>query len=346
MFDDLIGPYAYGGPILTGELKVKPEDFIVIEKLGYQPSGDGEHVYCYVHKTGMDTQRVADCLASFAKVTRQSVHYAGLKDKQAQTEQWFSVHLPGKNTPDFTSIKNEKFKVLEQKRHLKKIKRGVLIGNNFNIRIRDIKGSLEQIDQKIKLLKQGVPNYFGLQRFGINGQNLLKAEDLLFNNKKIKNKQLKGLLYSSVRSWLFNMQLAKRVKEQTWNNLINGDLVNLTGTNSFFVCQEVDDELKLRLKEQDIMPAGLLWGSYEQTKFEDVYQSIRHKLNDYKKWLDELENRGLVMMTRSLVCLTTDLIYKIEEQDLILSFSLPKGSYATMFIRELVHTDIPHKHKS
>ncbi len=335
---DLLGPYAYGRPLLSGQLKVKPEDFIVIEELGFEPCGEGEHIFCYVRKSGMDTPRVADCLASYAKVPRQSVNYAGLKDKQAQTEQWFSVHLPGKQTPDLTELVNDKFEVLKQVRHLKKIKRGVLIGNKFIIRLRNISGDLTLLDNRINLLKQGVPNYFGLQRFGINGQNLNKAEALLFDNFKIKNKQLKGLLYSSVRSWLFNIQLAERVKQNNWQSLINNDLVNLSGTNSFFMIEQIDEPLQQRVLAQDIMPAGLLWGSYDSIKFEKNYDNVRLKLNKHEKWLKELESRGLVMMTRPFVSFPKDLSCKIEDKDLILAFSLSKGCYATMLIRELIKT--------
>ncbi len=182
-FEKLMGPYAYGGPIISGNFKTCVDDFWVTEQLGFEPCGEGEHVYCYIEKQSVNTEQVASRLAIHASVPRKQVNYAGLKDKQGITKQWFSVHMPGKVTPDFSEINGDNIKVLLQKRHLKKLQRGVLTGNQFQVRLRNINGDISLLEQRLKVLKQGFPNYFGAQRFGYQGQNLEKAKGLFFENK-------------------------------------------------------------------------------------------------------------------------------------------------------------------
>lgn len=332
----LVGPYAYGGPLIKGRLKQKEQDFIVIEELGYDLTGEGEHVFCYVQKTSVNTEYVANCLALFANVNRKLVNYAGLKDKQAQTEQWFSIHLPGKVTPDFTSLSHPNFSVIKQKRHLKKLQRGALKGNHFTIRLRNISGNLDLLDEKIQLLSGGFPNYFGEQRFGHNGQNLTKAKGLFFDKVKVKNKQLKGLLYSATRSWLFNLQLAHRVKNNTWNRLFQGDLVNLSGGNSVFVCDDLTNDMIERSDSNELAPAGILWGKCDNLKFQSCHDGVRTDLASHQEWLEALESNSLLMMTRPFACFPQNLTYTLDKEDIVLSFFLRKGSYATVLIRELL----------
>lgn len=331
----LIGKQAYEQTNICGVVKATPNDFKVIEALSFEPCGEGEHIYCYVQKNNMDTERVAKQLAQFGQVPIKQVSYAGLKDKHAITEQWFSIHLPGKHTPDFLSIADPSFKVLKQQRHIKKLQRGALIGNHFEICLRDISGNIDIIAERIEQLRQGFPNYFGLQRFGREGYNLTRAQALFFEQQKIKNRHLKSLIYSATRSWLFNRYLATRVNNKTWNTLIKGDLATLSGTNSIFKCDELTDELLQRVKAKDICASGLLWGKTSSTQFQSLAEQFKAQLDIAPTWFEALERHDLQMATRPLICWPKNLHYQLREQNLLLSFFLPKGSYATVLIREI-----------
>ena len=102
---------AYDKPTLSGVLRSCPEDFFVDEILGFEPEGEGEHVFLYIEKTAANTQFVAEQLAAFAKVAIKNVSFSGMKDRWAVTRQWFSVHLPGKTSPDFTALKHDEITV-------------------------------------------------------------------------------------------------------------------------------------------------------------------------------------------------------------------------------------------
>ena len=130
--------YLYGEPKSEGRFKVSCEDFNVVEDLGFELSGDGEHVCLWIQKIGENTQYLARQLAKFADIPARNVSYAGLKDRQGDTKQWFSLHIPGKITPDFSQFELEGVTILKTVRHHKKIKTGALDGNFFSIVLREI----------------------------------------------------------------------------------------------------------------------------------------------------------------------------------------------------------------
>lgn len=133
-------PYVYGSPSGTGVIRSQPADFMVKEQLGFEPSGTGEHVFLQIEKTGENTDYVARLLARFAKVRQRDVGYAGLKDRHAVTCQWFSVWLPGQAEPNWAELASDNLKILHTIRHARKLKRGALAGNHFQIIIRDWQG--------------------------------------------------------------------------------------------------------------------------------------------------------------------------------------------------------------
>ena len=84
-----------GEPVATGLLKANPEDFLVVEDLGFAPDGEGEHILVRILKNGCNTRFVADALAKFLKIHAREVSFAGQKDKHAVTEQWLCARVPG-----------------------------------------------------------------------------------------------------------------------------------------------------------------------------------------------------------------------------------------------------------
>ena len=120
----LLGPRAYGEPLGTAVLKAIAEDFQVDEVLDIPFSGDGEHLWIWVEKRGLNTEEAARRIAKAAGVPLRTVSYAGLKDRQALTRQWFSVQLPGKADPDLSAAENDTLKILKTTRHKRKLQRG------------------------------------------------------------------------------------------------------------------------------------------------------------------------------------------------------------------------------
>ncbi|MFA1647542.1 MAG: tRNA pseudouridine(13) synthase TruD, partial [Enterobacteriaceae bacterium] len=134
-FDNLT--YLHGKPQSTGLLKASPEDFVVVEDLGFEPDGEGEHILVRILKNGCNTRFVADALAKFLKIHAREVSFAGQKDKHAVTEQWLCARVPGNSMPDLSKFELEGCKVLEYARHKRKLRLGALQGNAFTLVLRE-----------------------------------------------------------------------------------------------------------------------------------------------------------------------------------------------------------------
>lgn len=335
MYDLNAWAFANGAPECSAELKRSPEDFKVNELLGYELTNEGEHEYLLIEKTGINTEEVIKEIARLTELPEKLISYAGLKDRHAITTQWVSLHCPGQ-TLDLSRIQGKNWHVIKHQRHLKKLKKGGLKGNQFQITLRDInKHSL--IEDRLELIKyHGVPNYFGEQRFGFAGQNLEKAKRVLLDNYKIKDRFLRGMYYSAARSFLFNLILSERVRLAVWNKAVVGDVMQLSGSNSIFSISSVDASIEQRINEFDISPAAPLWGIGEEKASEKALTIQQDALNTYKNWCDSLEKQKLERAYRPLILVPDNFSWEWLDNALLLNFNLPSGGYATSVIRELV----------
>jgi tRNA pseudouridine13 synthase len=275
-------------------------------------------------------------LARFAGVRQRDVSYAGIKDRHAKTTQWFSVWMPGKDDPDWDKLETETVKVCQATRHARKLKRGVLSGNYFQITIRQWDGNREVIEnQLLQIKEQGFPNYFGVQRFGRQGNNVTKAL-AMFQGEKVKREQ-RSIYLSAVRSYFFNQLLAKRISLGSWNQAVSGDVCIFDCSNSFFTTDQIDDSITQRVKTGEIHPAGLLFGQQDsETKKEawNIEQDIFHTNLPLTQGLIE---QGVASGRRAFRVFPTKFEWEfLPEMKVILKFSLPAGSYATSLLRELV----------
>ncbi|WP_354623511.1 tRNA pseudouridine(13) synthase TruD [Psychromonas sp. MME2] len=224
--------YLYGLPKSSGIFKASCSDFYVEEKLGFELTGEGEHVCLWIEKTGENTEYVAKQLAKFAAIPARDVSYAGLKDRQGVTKQWFSLHIPGKLSPDFSQFELPGVTILKVLRHNKKIRTGALAGNYFTIILREISDK-EALDSALLNVKNGVPNYFGKQRFGYAGHNINAAMQM-FLGRKIKDRFKRGIYLSAARSYLFNHVVSERIKDGLYNQPLLGDCVQFVANRFFF----------------------------------------------------------------------------------------------------------------
>lgn len=328
-------PYAYGAPPVCGVIRSAPEDFQVDEELGFVPSGEGEHVLVQIRKRGMNTPDVARLLARHAKVAAREVSYGGLKDKHAVTSQWFSITLPGKVEVDWMSLNDERLTVLAAQRHQRKLRRGALLGNRFRIVVRHLHGDIQAIPERVRCVKaEGVPNYFGEQRFGRD--NVERARRMLAGTLRVKDRFEQGIYLSALRSQLFNAVLARRVSDDTWWRVLPGEAIILNGSRSFFVADTIDETLTRRLQEQDIHPSGPLCGSGELGCRGEALRLEEETLLPYASDGVALARHGLNMERRALRLISNDLHVVSDGNDLSCEFRLPAGAYATVVLREII----------
>lgn len=327
--------YLHGKPEWSARLKATPEDFVVIEDLGFEPDGDGEHILVSIRKRSENTAWVAGLLAKAAGVNRGAVTWAGLKDRHAVTEQWFGIHLPGKEEPDLSVIENENIQILKRQRHSRKLRTGTLKGNQFRILLRDLVHN-DQIEQRLQAIAvQGVPNYFGEQRFGRNGNNLDGAESL-FQGKRIKDRDKRSLFLSAARSYLFNLVVSERIKQGLASTMLPGDCLMLTGSNSFFSEPELSEPLLARLTGGDVRLSAPLWGRGRMTSQGAALEFENQALSAHTAWQAGLEAAGLSQERRTLLLFPQQLSWEWSAEGLSLHFWLPAGCYATSVVRELV----------
>lgn len=329
-------PFAYGGPPLAGVLRAQPEDFVVVERLGFAPTGAGEHVFLSIEKRGVNTEWLARQLARFAGVQPVAIGYAGLKDRHAVTRQHFTVHLPGKAERDWSSLGLEGVTVLQVTRHARKLPRGALQGNDFVLTLRGISGdhaaALDLIDS---IARRGVPNAFGAQRFGRDGGNLEQAR-AMFAGGRVERSQ-RSILLSAARSELFNRVLAARVTAATWDQLLSGDVAQLDGTGSIFGPVEPTPELLTRIAAMDIHPTGPLWGAGELRSSAAVQAQEQSVADAEPAIVDGLCRAGMRQERRALRVRVADFSAQFIAADVLqLRFGLPAGAYATGVVRELL----------
>ncbi|WP_417597211.1 tRNA pseudouridine(13) synthase TruD [Oceanospirillum sp.] len=343
-------PYAWGGPIATAQLRAEPEDFQVEEILGFEPEGEGEHHFLWVRKRGNNTDWVARQLARFANVGFNAVSYSGMKDRHAVTLQWFSVHIPGLESPDWSAFCVEGVEILKAIRHRKKLKRGVHRANKFSIRLRGFKGDQAAAEELLdKIAIQGVPNYFGEQRFGRNGNNLTKAVARVEAGQSLKlskrDKDGHAMMLSALRSWLFNRILAERIEQNNWQTWLEGDVATFSGSRSQFAIELGDADVQQRLQDGVIHPTGPLWGAGEP-KVTAVARKLETDVaGRYTALAEGIESAGLSPERRALRLIPEQLHWDWETEreagqtDLLLSFLLPVGTFATSMLREVARWD-------
>ena len=325
---------ALGEPLATARIRSTPADFLVIEELGFEPCGDGEHDYLFLEKTGQSTERVAGELARFAGVRRAAVGYSGMKDRQAVTRQWFSVPRTPAGAADWQLFHCAGVSVLSCQQHARKLKRGVHRRNRFRLVLRDVEDPSDSLDERLRCLREeGMPNYFGEQRFGWSGGNLSMAESLFAGRRLARHKR--SIALSAARSLIFNDVLSARVQDGSWGALQDGDVAGLDGTGSVFTVDAVDDELRSRAAALDLHPTGPLWGAGD-TPASGAVAALEAATATQHAGLAAGLEKHTKRARRALRCRIADLEWQADGNVLTLGFVLPRGSFATALLRELV----------
>lgn len=335
-------PRAYGAPPAAATMRARPEDFLVEEDLGFAPSGSGAHLLLRVRKREANTQWVARQLARIAACRPGDVGYAGLKDRHAVAVQWFSVPQPRSAVP-WQQLSEPDFEVLEAHPHNRKLPRGALAGNRFTVRLEAPRGEGAQLaaDLAVRLAdiaRRGVPNYFGPQRFGLDGANLQRAED---GPQRLAPHE-RGFVLSAARSALFNALLAERVSDGSWEQLEPGDLAILDGRGSFFAVNAsadgavADETLAERCERLEIHPSGPMWGRGDPATAGRVLELESRTAARYPQLARLCEAAGMDQERRSLRLAVRELRCEAEAHTVVLRFRLSRSGFATAVLRELI----------
>ena len=315
-FDNLT--YLHGKPQGTGLLKANPEDFVVVEDLGFEPDGEGEHILVRILKNGCNTRFVADALAKFLKIHAREVSFAGQKDKHAVTEQWLCARVPGKEMP----------------------------GNAFTLVLREVSNRDDVEQRLIDICVKGVPNYFGAQRFGIGGSNLQGALRWAQTNTPVRDRNKRSFWLSAARSALFNQIVAERLKKADVNQVVDGDALQLAGRGSWFVATTEElAELQRRVNDKELMITAALpgsgeWGTQrEALAFEQAAVAAETELQAL------LVREKVEAARRAMLLYPQQLSWNWwDDVTVEIRFWLPAGSFATSVVRELINTTGDYAH--
>jgi tRNA pseudouridine13 synthase len=246
-----------------GTIKHRPDDFVVDEIPAYEPSGEGSHLYVRISKTNVTTDDVVKAMARALRVERRDIGVAGLKDKVGITTQWLSIPAADRSLDErVAALQIEGVTILEQRRHANKLKTGHLKGNRFTIVVRGI--DPERRDEVVAALErisaEGVPNAFGVQRFGRDGDTHERARAWLTGKERAPaDPRLRRFHFSAFQSAIFNAVLAHRVEDGTWRVPLLGDLLKKEDTGGIFVCTDVQVDRE-RADRGELCPTGPIVG--------------------------------------------------------------------------------------
>ena len=319
-----------------GSLRASPEDFVVEERPTYLPGGTGDHLYLYIEKRGHTTAHLARELSSQLGVKARDLGIAGLKDRHAVTRQWIS--LPAKFESRLGEFALEGVQILQTERHTNKLGLGHLRGNRFTVRVRGAAGTAEQAAQTLALLQTlGLPNYFGPQRFGLGGLNAEEGLRVLRGQSELRDPQVRRFLSSSVQSALFNRFVSLRLERGLFGRLLSGDMAKKHDTGGVFLVEDAHSE-SLRAERNEISATGTLFGRKTKPLTLGAGALEAEVLAEFGLSPEVFASRkGDRRLTRTFM---EDAMLEPHDDGYTVSFALPKGSFATSVLRELMKNDV------
>jgi tRNA pseudouridine13 synthase len=347
--------YSLSHASIDFHFKQSARDFVVDEIPLYDFSGEGEHLILHVRKKNLSTMELVSILAKYLGIKNKEIGYAGLKDKHAMTKQYISVHKKYEDVLD--RFEHESIKILSKTYHNNKIRIGHLSANRFYIRLKKVNATdAKKIDEALKnISEQGMPNFFGYQRFGVDGNNHIDGEKIAKGEKKERNVKVRKLLISAYQSHLFNLWLSRRLEinslvasfssselENLLNvpkveidklksqehpfKLIEGDIMEHYPYGKLFEYDQSEHDIQ-RFNSRDISVTGLLCGKKAR-----VANGLARVIE--KDYDDDINADGT---RRYAWVYPTDIEgrFNAQEAQYELNFTLPKGSYATVLIEEI-----------
>jgi len=335
-------------------------DFVVEELPLYPFTGEGEHLILKVRKKGLSTWDMLEILSAHLGIKVRDIGYAGLKDKEALTYQYISLHRSYEAKVD--AFVHEQIKVLEKTYHKNKVRLGHLKGNRFFIRLKRVYGMQKSVlDEAFKrIAEEGAPNFFGYQRFGKDRDNHVQGKEILEGKRKVRRPKLKTFLVNAYQSHLFNAWLSKRIElshllksfspkeafkaldmqdiEMSYENqkaecigetplaLLKGDVLCHYPHGKLFISDDNREEIE-RFRTHHVVPTGLLSGKKTRKA-----ESLAGMLEAPFDVIDAIDGDRRYAWIFPEIEKT---VYKDEDKWYEVTFTLPKGAYATNIIEEV-----------
>ncbi len=335
-------------PGIGGQLRSSPEQFVVEELPLYDPIGEGQHLYVNLTKQELTTREVQKQLASLFKLSMDDIGFAGMKDKYARTTQTFSLNIGFVEG----TVVDEAAKRIEEhlpvtvhwvKLHRNKLKVGHLLGNRFSIRVTDLaipgQEALERAQAIIDHIQlHGLPNFYGPQRLGHQGSNVYRGFELLTGRRTVRDRWLRDLLRASVQSYMCNRYLTERVERGLFDQIILGDVAKKYDTGGLFEVEDVAAE-QPRYERKEISFTAPIYGPKMWITKGDAGALESAVLDESGLSMDDLHKARMTGTRRMGRLIFSDLQVKAQDDGLDVTFSLPKGAFATVVLREIMKTD-------
>ncbi|MGE5310803.1 MAG: tRNA pseudouridine(13) synthase TruD [Nitrospirota bacterium] len=322
-------------PGTGGRLKERPEDFFVEEIPLYRCTGEGDFAFLLVETVNLSTLDLVARLRRHLDLEDPEVGLAGWKDKRAVTRQWVSVPRAHLSEGSLRELSAEGVSILEERRHPHKLRTGHLLGNRFSILIRELRPQAVGLARAVlnELEATGLPNFYGIQRFGASGDNPGEGLAILRGKKRLRSHRKERLLVSASTSLIFNLTLKERLERGLFTRLLQGDIAKKHDTGGLF--HVVDPALEQERAERlEISPTGPMWGK-KMMEARDEAAVLEREI---------LERQGLAPdiflkqpgSRRALRIPLKEITLREESDGLRLEFFLPKGSYATVLLDEIM----------
>ncbi len=333
---------------IQGQIRCHAEDFVVDEVPAYAPEGQGDHLFIRFEKRHLTTQDALRRIAQWLGSNPRDAGWAGLKDRNAVTTQWISV-FKAQQTRALEETPPDGIRILETAYHRHKLRIGHLSANRFRIRIREVNPNEDANVNAIleRVSKQGLPNYFGEQRFGTSSpetkSSLERATDWITGQWRGPRDRFQSkFLVSVFQSHLFNSFVARRMEEGAYLSPFEGDIMRKETTGGLFaVKREELEEARKRILDWEISPTGpmygarMMWPEGEARAREQAFLVSEGFTEDH---LHRFAKFG-EGTRRTIRVRPQDVQAKREGTDLWIEFQLPSGSYATTLLREITKTE-------
>jgi tRNA pseudouridine13 synthase len=326
---------------IKAEFRSTPEDFEVEEVPVYTPSGSGEHIFAFIEKRELTTKDAVRALCEAVGADPKAAGWAGLKDRHAITRQWISIW--GTTPEALTATEVDGIRVLEAAPHPHKLRTGHLEANRFRIVLRQIDAS--RIDDLRRVLEEiethGLPNFYGEQRFGREGDNAERALRWVLGEARAPRGGFqRKLQMSALQSQLFNRCVAERVQTSTLGQVLAGDVMKKHDSGGLFTATDLQ-ETQARADAWEISPTGPMFGAKmrwpegeARLREEALLQEVGLTLDHLGKW------KRVAPGTRRFVRVPVPKVgVVVSDNTANLDFTLPAGSYATILVREILKRD-------
>jgi len=348
--------FAYTHDPIHFDFTQSVEHFFVEEIPLFSPSGRGNFLYIDIKKYDLSTWRLLNIFKEATGADDREIGYAGLKDKNATSIQ--RISLPKKYESLLKNITTDRIKILQTSVNHLPLKVGQLKGNQFVIMLTDVMpdAAARFAEAGSAMQTDGIPNYYGYQRFGEDGKSWQQGREIAHSGKRLKGAKEK-LLVSAYQSYLFNQWLGERIglshviakhtpkeaakilsfpepltealdRQPQFFKLFLGDGLAKypQGKQSYSKDSFFDSK---RFLKKEVVPTGLLPGEHVNRAYADA----RHLEKPYDD--EELTNlrgdrRAAWIWPESL---STE--YQHEKKTLTVRFILPRGSYATTLLEEI-----------